>query len=69
MHSPNILRPVEPFYFFLVSSSMNGLIESTIEQTTETMPLARKVDTQEGTSPYNKSHGQVPSCELAIFAS
>ena len=28
-----------------------------------------KVDTYEGTSPYHKSWGQVPLCELAIFAS
>ena len=30
--------------------------------------LTLKVGTHEGTSPCNKSRGQVPSCELAIFA-
>ena len=28
-----------------------------------------KIGTHEGTSPCNKSRGQVPACELAIFAS
>ena len=37
----------------------------------ETFPVDRsiKIGTYEGTSPCNKSRGQVPACELAIFAS
>ena len=31
--------------------------------------LSFKVGTHEETSPYKKSQGQVPSCDLAIFAS
>ena len=55
--------------FTLRCDWLTGLSMSFVIGWSDGLDFGFKVGTHEGASPWNKSRGQVPSCELVIFAS